>query len=179
MATKMSMAILFVVLTAVVHVTEAAEYVVGNATWSVPSSTTFYTTWAQQYNFSVGDTLVFNFATGAHDVATVSKAAYDACTLTNTLSLNTTGPFTFTLTSAGEQYFICTISNHCSSGQKLAIDVKASSSSPTPPGVLSPPPPPGAVSPPPPPPPSSSASSLAATFPLVLITIALTSFIKF
>jgi hypothetical protein len=59
MATKMSMAILFVVLTAVLHVTEAAtSYVVGNATaWSVPTSTNFYTTWAEQYNFTVGDTL--------------------------------------------------------------------------------------------------------------------------
>uniref|UniRef100_A0A2N9IX42 Phytocyanin domain-containing protein n=1 Tax=Fagus sylvatica TaxID=28930 RepID=A0A2N9IX42_FAGSY len=112
-----------------------------------------------KYNFTVGDTLVFNFVTGQHDVATDHLLLHSVPLGSNT-------------SSAPSQ-------THCSSGQKLAINVLASSSSPTPPGVLSPPPPPGAVSPPPPPPPSSSASSLAATFPLVLITIALTSFIKF
>ena len=62
MANPMSMTILVVVvltaLAAVVQVTEAVNYVVGDTTgWAVPSSSTFYTTWVNGKNFSVGDLL--------------------------------------------------------------------------------------------------------------------------
>ena len=58
----MSMTILVVVvltaLAAVVQVTEAATYVVGNTTgWAIPSTSTFYTTWATGKTFSLGDVL--------------------------------------------------------------------------------------------------------------------------
>ncbi|KAG2718782.1 hypothetical protein I3843_03G228800 [Carya illinoinensis] len=186
MATRRNAALVFLVLTAavaVLHVAEGASYVVGDSTgWNVPSATTFYSSWASNLNFSVGDTLVFNFATGAHDVATVNKDAFDNCAKSNPLSLQTAGPANLTLSSTGDHYFICTIASHCSSGQKLTVNVKAASGSPSP--TSSPPPPPSStMSPPPPssttsppPPPPSSASSLAATFSVVLMTIALTMF---
>ncbi|KAL0013735.1 hypothetical protein SO802_000804 [Lithocarpus litseifolius] len=179
MANPMSMKILLVVvltaLAAVVQVTEAVNYVVGDSTgWAVPSTSTFYTTWANGKNFSLGDVLAFNFATGAHDVATVSKTNYDACSIANTITTVTTGPYNYTINSTGFHYFICTFSNggHCNSGQKLAISVGNSTSAASP---GSPPTPPSA-SPPPPPPPGSSASSLATTLPLVFMTIALAFF---
>ena len=62
MANPMSMTILVVVvltaLAAVVQVTEAATHVVGDSSgWAVPSTSTFYTTWANGKNFSLGDVL--------------------------------------------------------------------------------------------------------------------------
>lgn len=75
---------------------------------------------------------VFNFSSGQHDVAQVTKAAFDACNGSNTILLENSSPANITLPSAGEKYFICTISGHCSAGQKLAINVNAASSSPAP-----------------------------------------------
>ena len=63
MAKQMSMTILLVVVliavAAVVKVTEAATYVVGDSTgWIVPmNNPTFYTTWTSGKRFSVGDVL--------------------------------------------------------------------------------------------------------------------------
>ena len=67
----------------------------------------------------------FEFTTGAHDVAKVTKAAFDACNSTNPISHKTTGPANFTLDTSGEHYFICTVGTHCSLGQKLAVNVSA------------------------------------------------------
>jgi hypothetical protein len=115
---------------------------------------------------------VFNFAAPLHDVATVTKAAFEACDKNNPLNSTTTGPYNFPLTAVTEYYFICTIGQHCSGGQKLAVNVTAASSgTPTPPGVPSPPPPPPSA--------PSSASSLAATFSFILMTIASTIFYLF
>ncbi|KAL4654110.1 hypothetical protein ACB092_01G354800 [Castanea dentata] len=182
MANPMSMTILVVVvltaLAAVVQVTEAATYVVGDNTgWEVPNPSNLYTTWVNGKTFSLGDVLVFNFTTGAHDVATVTQTNYGACSIANTISLVTTGPYSYTIDTTATHYFICTISNgaHCNAGQKLAISVgnSTSAASPgSPPTTPSASPPP----PPPPPPPGSSASSLAATLPLVFMTIALAFF---
>ncbi|KAK6941679.1 Phytocyanin domain [Dillenia turbinata] len=77
----------------------------------------------------VGD--MFNYQTGAHDVATVTKANHDACNPTSPIALSTTGPTNITLTS-GSHYFICTFGTHCSSGQKLAVNVSTASTSPSP-----------------------------------------------
>lgn len=177
MANPMSMKILVVVvltaLAAVVQVTEAVNYVVGDTTgWAVPSSSNFYTTWVNGKNFSLGDVLEFNFMTGQHDVATVNKTSYDACSIANTITTVNTGPYNYTINSTGTHYFICTFSNggHCSGGQKLAISVGNSTSD------ASPGSPPTTPSSSPPPPAGSSASSLAATLPLVFMTIALAFF---
>ncbi|XP_059286136.1 cucumber peeling cupredoxin-like [Lycium ferocissimum] len=111
----------------------AVDHVVGNSTgWRIPSGgPATYANWASGRTFRVGDTLVFNFATGAHDVAKVTKSAYDSCSSTGPVTLITVGPANITLNSTGAEYFICTFGQHCSAGQKLAINVTAASS-PTP-----------------------------------------------
>ena len=74
---------------------------------------------------------VFNFTTGQQDVARVTKEAFDACNSTNPISIQTTGPANYTLSSAGEYYFISTQDEHCFFGQKLAISVNQASSGPS------------------------------------------------
>ncbi|KAF8393202.1 hypothetical protein HHK36_021443 [Tetracentron sinense] len=122
---------------ALLHCTAAqTTHVVGDSMgWVIPpGGAAAYTTWASTKKFMVGDTLVFNFTTGEHDVAQVSKTAFDACTSTTTIgSVITTGPANLTLVSEGDHYYICTVGRHCNIGQKLSIAVQASSSaSPTP-----------------------------------------------
>ncbi|XP_022756489.1 stellacyanin-like [Durio zibethinus] len=159
MARKISMAALSVVLAAtLVQITYARTYTVGDSiSWQIPNSNAdFYDDWAENKDFMVGDVLVFNFTTGAHNVAEVTEVAYDACSTTDTIFTENNGPARITLKRTGEYYFICTFPAHCFGGQKLKVDVRNGAS--TTPGILGPP---------------SSASSLVATLYLVSMSIAL------
>ncbi|XP_023733999.2 cucumber peeling cupredoxin [Lactuca sativa] len=133
------------------------RHVVGDALgWTIPpNGAAAYTTWASQQNFTVGDSLVFNFTTGAHNVAEVSQAAYGPCTTTNPISIATAGPATLTLTTPGTHYYVCTVGSHCQIGQKLTVNVVAAAAAPTtPPPAPTPTTPPPAATPTPTPTPS-------------------------
>jgi len=157
---------LVVVAVALVQGSRAETHVVGDTLgWTVPQGdSAAYTTWAANQTFAVGDVLLFNYATGAHDVVeAASKTAYDSCSATKALSTENTGPTNITLT-AGEHFYICSFGTHCSLGQKLAINVSTTAtSSPSPTGntTTSPPPPSSAAQP----------LAVAAALPITLVSI--------
>ncbi|KAI9117390.1 hypothetical protein K1719_011556 [Acacia pycnantha] len=106
---------------------EARRYIVGgDFGWGIPPNQTFYSDWASDKTFIVGDKLVFNW-TGNQNVAEVRKEDYNNCTTPNTI-IFTGSPnmtvFTFTLVIPGPHYYICTIDDNCERGQKFSIDVK-------------------------------------------------------
>ncbi|KAI3911816.1 hypothetical protein MKX01_038258 [Papaver californicum] len=127
--------LVFVTAFALLHQATSDDIdVLGTSGWQVPTggNDQEYRTWAAGRKFEVGDTLVFNFPTGAHDVATVSKEDYDSCTAPNENSIIRQGPARIPLNKAGQYYFICTIGPHCTEGQKLAINVTKDSETDTP-----------------------------------------------
>ncbi|KAM7268456.1 hypothetical protein ACFE04_010622 [Oxalis oulophora] len=137
MAKKLHMFLLITaVAVAVMSQYTAAQtvYTVGDTSgWMVPSNgASTYTTWAKNKSFKVGDILSFNFASGNHDVAEVTKSNFNGCNTASPVSLTSNGPANITLKSAGQHYYICTFTGHCSGGQKLAINVSAASLSPAP-----------------------------------------------
>ncbi|OMO81116.1 Plastocyanin-like protein [Corchorus capsularis] len=148
-------------------------YTVGDTLgWTVPTGgASVYETWAKNKTFFVGDILVFNYVTGAHDVAEVTRQAYQSCNGSNPLSNFTTGPTRITLRNSGEHFYICAFPGHCSAGQKLAINVTGSSTATPPSSSPSPTPSPSTETPPssspttPPPFPSSPSPSGEATPP--------------
>lgn len=168
----------------------AETYVVADGLgWNVlPGGVAPFQAWAANKTFMVGDTLVFNFANGSHNVAQVTKTAYNSCNTATTISLTSTSPARITLATAGEHFFTCTFPGHCSRGQKLAINVTGSttatppSPSPaisTPPSsIANPPSTPTAPSAPSPsgstapPSPDSSAPSFASALPVAMLSIA-------
>ncbi|KZV20059.1 cucumber peeling cupredoxin-like [Dorcoceras hygrometricum] len=127
----------------------AATYVVGDSLgWSIPpDGGAAYVNYASQHVFTAGDVLVFNFTTGEHNVARVTKSAYDVCSSTSPISLATVGPARVVLTTAGADYYICTFGQHCALGQKLAINVTAPTTSPSPAPAPAPPPTPPSITP--------------------------------
>lgn len=130
MAGNMKQVVLFLAaIAAVIGISSAATFTVGDSTgWTIPSSPSLYSTWASKQKIKVGDTLVFTFPAGIHTVAEVSKSAYDSCSAASPLSaVLTTAPANITVSSAGTHYFICTITGHCSAGQKLAVVATGSS----------------------------------------------------
>lgn len=132
-------------------VTAATRHVVGGSGtgWTIPPNASFYDKWSSSQTFVVGDTLVFNFPTGIHNVVQLPKSSYDACSTKDQIgSTLSTGPATVTITSSGDHYYICGVSGHCSAGQKLAITVASSSSAgPAPAPTTSGPTPSGAPAP--------------------------------
>ncbi|CAI0629281.1 unnamed protein product [Linum tenue] len=124
-----------IAIAALLHssVAQTTHTVGGNTGWTIPQGgDSVYSNWASGNSFSVGDILVFNFAVGIHDVTQVSKANYDACSASDPMLIATTSPARVTLNSSGEHYFICGFPGHCSAGQKVTVNVLASTSAPSP-----------------------------------------------
>ncbi|XP_073010777.1 mavicyanin [Typha latifolia] len=96
-----------------------------------------YSSWAAGKTFVVGDSLFFNYASGAHTVNQVSSGDYTSCSTANSINSDSSGETTLPLSTAGTHYFICGVPGHCSGGMKLAVTVAAAASttpsSPTPP----------------------------------------------
>ncbi|XP_047307753.1 cucumber peeling cupredoxin-like [Impatiens glandulifera] len=146
MAGKFLIVALAVVALVVQSATGATYTVRDNLGWGVPGGgATDYATWASTITFRVGDILVFNFGTGSHDVASVTKVNFDLCNTNGPITLQTVGPANVTLNATGEFNFICTFGRHCLNGQKLSINVTTAST--TPPATPSPPPAPSTPSP--------------------------------
>ncbi|KAL3535880.1 hypothetical protein ACH5RR_004341 [Cinchona calisaya] len=109
----------------------AETHTVGNDIgWNVPPGGSIaYRTWADTRDFGIGDTVVFQWS-NTHDVAQVSQTEYDNCAATNPIGgIHTTSPYNFTINSTDPYYFMCSVSNHCSLGQKVKIQVGAAASS--------------------------------------------------
>ncbi|ONI16637.1 hypothetical protein PRUPE_3G112300 [Prunus persica] len=163
------MVVVFGVFVAVFVQCVAAQttHVVGDSLgWAIPQSGQQYVTWASANKFAVGDILTFNFATNEHDVQQVPKASFDSCSWDKVIGSSIrTGPANVTLTSAGDNYFICTYGTHCQSGQKLAITVSAAAPGASPSAPTSAPPPPLATTPPTTPSPSSKNPAACAPVP--------------
>ncbi|KAL6568036.1 hypothetical protein OROHE_003720 [Orobanche hederae] len=110
------MIVLCAIFGVLVHCAVAQNvHVVGDEMgWVVPPNPSAYSSWVSGKTFMVGDILVFNFTTNAHDVLQVSQASYTACTPANAIgSIITVGPANITLDSAGAHYYICTVGRHC------------------------------------------------------------------
>ncbi|KAM1039879.1 hypothetical protein ACFX2I_029127 [Malus domestica] len=129
---KSNMVVIFGVFVAMFVQSVATQkvHVVGdNMGWTIPvSGAQEYVNWAATNNFTVGDTLVFNFITGVHNVVQVTKASFHSCNEEERIGSSlTTGPTNITLTSVGDHYYICNFSNHCQAGMKLAVTVSSAS----------------------------------------------------
>ncbi|XP_041995867.1 blue copper protein 1a-like [Salvia splendens] len=112
-----------------------SDYVVGDdAGWKLNVN---YTAWAQGKEFHVGDRLIFKYAQGSHNLHRLSNAAdFQECRMSGA---SLTGSDIITLASPGKKWYACGVSEHCSKGMKLAINV-ISDSAPSPSPSPSPPP---------------------------------------
>ncbi|KAI3889160.1 hypothetical protein MKW92_044283 [Papaver armeniacum] len=102
----------------------AKEYIVGDAEgWTMNVN---YDSWVSGKTFTVGDSLVFNYG-AMHTVDEVSETEYDSCATGNSITSDSSGASTISLTTSGSHYFICGAMGHCDSGMKLAVIVAETS----------------------------------------------------
>ncbi|KAK1429309.1 hypothetical protein QVD17_11515 [Tagetes erecta] len=104
---------------------ESTQYVVGDSSgWTIDYD---YIAWAKSKVFRVGDTLVFNYPKGIHNVFKVNGTAFANCIIPPPSEAYTSGHDIIALSAPGKTYFLCGVEEHCSEfNQKLAIYVRAS-----------------------------------------------------
>ncbi|PQQ09135.1 mavicyanin [Prunus yedoensis var. nudiflora] len=108
----------------------ATNYVVGDGKgW-----TNFdYQAWARGKMFYVGDSLVFNYPKGVHNVFKVNGTGFQQCSAPLDSVPLTSGHDVITLATTGRKWYICGVAQHCAmGGQKLLITVFPSSFAPSP-----------------------------------------------
>ncbi|XP_074287856.1 basic blue protein-like [Silene latifolia] len=92
-----------------------------------------YVSWASQYNFTVGDVLVFSYTPTRHNVYEVTKTTFQSCnTSTGVDAKYSSGNDEIVLKEAKPYWFVCTVDDHCRVGMKLAVNVTAASTNITP-----------------------------------------------
>ncbi|XVF30758.1 hypothetical protein REPUB_Repub16aG0086200 [Reevesia pubescens] len=109
----------------------AMEYIVGDNDGWKPGVD--YQAWAKGKQFIVGDTLLFKYKAGDHNVYKVNGTDFQSCTVPKNNSLGSfTGNDTIKLAVAGNKWYICGVSGHCEGGQKLKITVLDAAPAPSP-----------------------------------------------
>ncbi|EYU40557.1 hypothetical protein MIMGU_mgv1a021699mg [Erythranthe guttata] len=116
MALRSAFLITMIIALAVAPAAFATDYTVGDDSgWKLGVN---YTEWAEGKNFRVGDTIMFMYKSGAHNVRLNYLVA-------------TTGNDVIPLATPGKKWYICTVGEHCSKGMKLVITVSGAEGSVT------------------------------------------------
>ena len=98
---------------------EGTNYVVGDRQgWGLNVQ---YARWTARKPFKAGDTLVFNYGVGLHNVVPVNANGYRACKPLGGSRPLTSGKDKVTLRK-GPNYFICSITGHCAGGMKIVVN---------------------------------------------------------
>ncbi|XP_015697646.1 basic blue protein-like [Oryza brachyantha] len=81
-----------------------------------------YDGWASGKIFAAGDTLVFNYQPGVHNVVAVSAAEYRSWKVRDSADAAATAAGSARLDlKKGANYFICGLPGHCAAGMKLRV----------------------------------------------------------
>ncbi|CAN0841699.1 Blue copper protein [Linum grandiflorum] len=118
--------------TTLVPVTLAEQYVVGDGYgWS--NRGVDYSVWVEGKRFFVGDSLVFKYMYGNHNVFKVNETEFRSCLkpLDGPPPLMSGNDEVWLLTP-GKKWYICGAAGHCAAGQKLVITVSEAVASPAP-----------------------------------------------
>ncbi|GAY52210.1 hypothetical protein CUMW_140170 [Citrus unshiu] len=107
---------------------EAREFLIGGkGNWGTPTDNTTlnYNQWAEKNRFQIGDSIVFNYASGQDSVLQVNKDAYTNCSTEYPVARYTDGHTVFTFKQSGPYYFISGNKDNCVNNEKLAVIVLA------------------------------------------------------
>ncbi|XVE62545.1 hypothetical protein DITRI_Ditri06bG0126300 [Diplodiscus trichospermus] len=117
-----SLVIFALVAAMVPAISFAKEFIVGDDDgWKLGVD---YQDWAKDKQFVVGDTLVFNYKAGVHNVFKVNGDDFQNCNVPSNNSLGSfSGNDKITLAAGGNKWYICGVSGHCEGGMKLKIMV--------------------------------------------------------
>ncbi|KAE8077013.1 hypothetical protein FH972_015622 [Carpinus fangiana] len=132
-------AVVVLVAMAVVHLSNAAVYKVGDSAGWTTIGNVDYKQWAAPKNFQLGDVIRFEYNAQFHNVMRVTHAMYKSCNTSKPLATYTSGNDSITIIARGHHFFFCGVPGHCQNGQKVDINVPRNlSTAPTPSALVSP-----------------------------------------
>ncbi|KAL6130785.1 PREDICTED: basic blue protein-like [Fragaria vesca subsp. vesca] len=120
---RITAALAVIALFAVFPSMDATQYIVGDDQgWN---SGVDYYSWMDGKTFHVGDSLVFNYVPGDHNVIVAANYdVYDKCATTPNLGIWTSGNDVLTLPTTGTYYFLCEF--HCDyTEQRIMVEVNS------------------------------------------------------
>ncbi|KAF8043636.1 hypothetical protein BT93_A1833 [Corymbia citriodora subsp. variegata] len=122
-----------VALVALPSVALATQWTVGDGIgWTNINSD--YNAWAQDKVFRVGDSLLFSYPAGNHNVFKVNMTDFQQCNIPPPNEALSTGHDVIPLKTASVKWYICGIAEHCAkNNQKLKITVVDDAEGPAPP----------------------------------------------
>ncbi|XP_026416877.1 mavicyanin-like [Papaver somniferum] len=121
-ANKQFFLILAIVTIMLPSIASATDYTVGDDSgWN---NNFDYAAWAKDKQFYVGDTLLFKYEAGSHNVLKVNGTGFNECIKPDPSLALATGNDVITLATPGRKWYICGIKQHCTQGQKLFITVQ-------------------------------------------------------
>ncbi|CAA7033442.1 unnamed protein product [Microthlaspi erraticum] len=127
------MSLLIVALSLIGLARAASFYEVGDTNgWTTAMGVDYYKTWSSSKTFYVGDSLIFQYDKGLHNVLEVSSKDYESCNPNSALATYESQYELVILNRTGHYYFICGLPGHCESGQKLDVLVMPASLQNTP-----------------------------------------------
>ncbi|XP_022718162.1 mavicyanin-like [Durio zibethinus] len=131
---------LLVMMAALLQLSHAAVYKVGDSAGWTTIGNIDYKQWAATKTFQVGDIIHFEYNAQFHNVMRVTHPMYRACNASAPLATYNTGNDSINITTKGHHYFFCGVPGHCQAGQKVDINVlRSSETAPSPaPSGLSP-----------------------------------------
>ncbi|KAL7594789.1 hypothetical protein Lser_V15G30474 [Lactuca serriola] len=131
MAASHSIIIFIATLVVLATSISAKEYIVGDKSgWTLDFD---YQSWAKDKVFIVGDTLVFNYASGAHTVMKVNGTGFQQCIVSPSNGTLTSGRDIIPLQTPGRKWYICGVGKHCElRNMKLFITVLPQTMAPAP-----------------------------------------------
>ncbi|XWS13617.1 hypothetical protein CRYUN_Cryun36dG0053200 [Craigia yunnanensis] len=123
---------LLVVMAALLQLSHAAVYKVGDSGgWTIIGNID-YKQWAATKTFQVGDIILFEYNAQFHNVMRITHPMYKTCNASAPLDTYTTGNDSINITTKGHHYFLCGVPGHCQAGQKVDINVlRTSETAPT------------------------------------------------
>ncbi|KAM1104019.1 hypothetical protein ACFX2I_012408 [Malus domestica] len=159
-------------VTAVLEMSSAAVYKVGDSAGWTTFGNVNYKQWAASKTFQLGDVIRFEYNPQLHNVIRVTHAMYRSCNASLPLDSYTTGNDTITITTRGHYFYMCGVPGHCQAGQKVDINAMRhpSSAAPTP-SALAPPTVPAPHAPTPGPSIAAPLQSLKGNFGLLGLTL--------
>ncbi|KAF9592283.1 hypothetical protein IFM89_013509, partial [Coptis chinensis] len=120
-SSKQFLVTLAIVAVVLPSVALATEFVVGDAAgWTNDFD---YVAWAKDKEFRVGDSLLFNYEVGSHNVFKVNGTVFKECAIPPKNEALISGKDVITLLAPGNKWYFCGVATHCEGGQKLAITV--------------------------------------------------------
>ncbi|KAK2648311.1 hypothetical protein Ddye_015800 [Dipteronia dyeriana] len=117
----------FLMMTALLGVSMASVYKVGDSAGWTMMGNVDYGKWASTKNFHSEDVIAYEYNNEYHNVKQVTHEDFQSYNVGSPIAVYSSGSDSISLKKTGHYYFLCGYPGHCQAGQKVDVLVTPSS----------------------------------------------------